>query len=81
MTKAEVLARLAAAADPAAVAGKARYGIDVEGAFSVSMPFVRSLAKATGRNHAHALALWDTRIPECRLLAPMIAPHPASTTS
>ena len=62
-----------AAANPAAVAGKARYGIDVRGAFGLTMPFVRGLAKEIGRNQTLAIALWDTGIPECRLLAPMIA--------
>lgn len=73
LTKAAVLARMKAAADPAAMAGKARYGIDVRGAFGLSMPFVRGLAREIGRDQKLAVALWNTGIPECRLLAPMIA--------
>ncbi len=73
LTKAAVLARMAAHADPAAVAGKARYGIDVANAFGLPMPFIRGLAKEIGRDQELALALWRTGIPECRLLAPMIA--------
>ncbi len=72
-TKDEVLARMAAHADPVAVAGKARYGIVVAQAFGVSLPFVRGLAKEIGTDHALAKSLWATAIPECRLLAPMIA--------
>ena len=73
MQRDEVLARLRAAADPANVAGKARYGINVMGALGVPMPAIRAIAKEIRKDHALALALWDTGIPECRLLAPMIA--------
>jgi 3-methyladenine DNA glycosylase AlkD len=64
---------MAAHADPDAVAGKARYGIVVKEAFGLSVPFVRGLAREIGRDHKLAVSLWNTAIPECRLLAPMIA--------
>jgi 3-methyladenine DNA glycosylase AlkD len=73
LTKDEVLARMEAHADPDAVAGKARYGIVVTQAFGVSLPFIRALAKEIGTDHTLARSLWATAIPECRLLAPMIA--------
>lgn len=73
LTKEDVLARMAAQADPDAVAGKARHGIAVAKAFGVSLPFVRGLAKEIGTDHKLARSLWATAIPECRLLAPMIA--------
>ncbi len=72
-TKGEVLARMAAHAEPDTVAGKARYGIAVDKAFGVSLPFVRGPAKQIGTDHKLARSLWATAIPECRLLAPMIA--------
>jgi 3-methyladenine DNA glycosylase AlkD len=69
----QAVARLKAAGSPANVAGKARYGIDVRRSFGVAMPDIRALAKEIGRDHALAMALWDTGIPDCRLLAPMVA--------
>lgn len=73
MQLAEALARLKAAGRPENVAGKARYGIDVRGALGVPMPFLRTLAKEIRKDHPLAIALWDTGIPEARLLAAMIA--------
>lgn len=49
--------------------GMARYGIEVKYALGVSIPFLRKIAKETGRNHELALKLWDTKIHEARILA------------
>lgn len=52
--------------------GMARFGINTENAFGVSMPFTRSFIKAHKKNHALALALWDTKYHEARILACLI---------
>ncbi len=50
-------------------AGMARYGINVENAFGVSVYELRKVAKRLGTDHGLALALWETGNHEARLLA------------
>jgi 3-methyladenine DNA glycosylase AlkD len=50
-------------------AGMARYGINVENAFGVSIYELRKVAKRLGTDHELALALWATGNHEARLLA------------
>jgi 3-methyladenine DNA glycosylase AlkD len=50
-------------------AGMARYGINVENAFGVSVYELRKIAKRLGSDHELALALWATGNHEARLLA------------
>lgn len=50
-------------------AGLARYGINVERAFGVSVYELRKVAKRVGTDHDLALALWATGNHEARLLA------------
>jgi len=50
-------------------AGMARYGINVAGAYGVSVTALRTIAKGLGRDHSLALALWETGNHEARLLA------------
>lgn len=76
----EVLARLRAAADPANVAGMARYGISTAGALGVSMPLLRGLARdlrparKADPDGAHELAaaLWARGVHEARVLAALV---------
>ncbi|MCG3172210.1 MAG: hypothetical protein GMKNLPBB_00356 [Myxococcota bacterium] len=49
--------------------GMARYGINTQNAFGVSVNALRKYAKGLGRDHQLALALWDTGKHEARLLA------------
>ncbi len=49
--------------------GMARYGINVEHAFGVSVYELRKLAKRLGPDHAVALALWASGNHEARILA------------
>jgi 3-methyladenine DNA glycosylase AlkD len=58
--------------NPDAVAGMARYGINPESAYGISIPALRALAKEIGRDHALAQRLWDSGIHEARILATMI---------
>jgi 3-methyladenine DNA glycosylase AlkD len=67
-----VLAELKALADPARVAGMARYGINSENAYGVTIPELRAMAKRTGRDHALAGRLWSSKVHEARILASMV---------
>src|SRR5437867_3546249 len=75
----DVLAQLHAKASPANVAGMARFGIVGAQRLGVAMPVLRSIAKAAGRDHQLALVLWQTGIPEARILAALLD-HPAELT-
>jgi 3-methyladenine DNA glycosylase AlkD len=61
-------------------AGMARYGINVENAFGVSVYELRKVAKRLGTDHDLALALWATRNHEARLLACFVD-DPAAVTA
>ncbi len=65
---------------PGEVEGMARFGINPEGRFGLSMPVMRRIAKTLGCDHELALALWGTGIPEARIVAGMLA-EPAKLTS
>jgi len=64
-----VLAQLRRAGSEKNRAGMARYGINVENAFGVSVYELRKIAKRIGTDHDLALALWATGNHEARLLA------------
>ena len=55
------------------IEGMARFGIRVENALGISMPFIRRLGKKIGMDHELALGLWKTKIHEARILAGLIA--------
>ena len=63
---------LRSAGKPENLVGMARYGIRTDRAFGTGMPFLRSLAKLSGKNHALALALWNTGYLEARILAALV---------
>jgi 3-methyladenine DNA glycosylase AlkD len=67
-------------ARPAELGGMARFGIVGEKRLGLSMPVMRSIAKTLGHEHALALALWETGIPDARIVAGMVA-EPAQLTS
>jgi 3-methyladenine DNA glycosylase AlkD len=52
--------------------GMARYGIVAKKAFGVSMATMQTLATRLGRDHALALALWDTGWYEARILTSFV---------
>jgi 3-methyladenine DNA glycosylase AlkD len=68
----EIIRRLRSLADPKAVEGMARYGINSANTLGVSIPKLRKLAKETGKDHALALEVWATGIHEARMLAAMV---------
>jgi 3-methyladenine DNA glycosylase AlkD len=67
-----LLATLRAHANPANVAGMARYGINTAGTLGVPIPVLRRLAKEAGRDHALAESLWNSGIHEARILATLV---------
>ena len=69
----ETLALLQQHARPAALEGMARFGIDIERRLGVSVPDLRRTARRVGRDHALALALWQTGIPDAQILAGLVA--------
>jgi 3-methyladenine DNA glycosylase AlkD len=60
-------------------AGMARYGINIEHAYGVSVRTLRTLAARIGTDHELALALWATGQHEARLLACFVD-DPAAVT-
>jgi 3-methyladenine DNA glycosylase AlkD len=66
-------------ANPKALDGMTRFGIQTSKAFGVSIPELRKIARRTGTNHDLALQLWRTGIHEARILASMID-DPAKVT-
>ena len=69
----DALEKLKSQADPEAVAGMAKFGINPDKTLGVGLPYIRALAKEIKRDHELALELWQTGIREARLLAGMIA--------
>ncbi|MGB8297333.1 MAG: DNA alkylation repair protein [Polyangia bacterium] len=76
---AEILAELRSMGSQKDRAGMARYGINVENAFGVSIYELRRIAKRLGTDHALALSLWATGNHEARLLACFVD-DPAAVT-
>jgi 3-methyladenine DNA glycosylase AlkD len=76
----EALAALQAAARPQALDAMARFGLTGDRRLGLAVPTLRRLARDVGRDHALALALWDTGIPDAQILAGMVA-EPARLTA
>jgi 3-methyladenine DNA glycosylase AlkD len=68
----EIIRKLESMSNPSNKEGMARFGINVDNALCISMPALRKYAKETGKDHALALALWDTGIHEARIMAALI---------
>ena len=72
----QIIAHLRTLANPAAVAGMARYGINPENALGISIPTLRAMAREIGKDHQLAGELWASGIHEARILASIIDdPH------
>jgi 3-methyladenine DNA glycosylase AlkD len=65
----EILQKLKSMANPAAVEGMARYGINPHNNLGISIYELRRMAKDIGPDHPLALALWDSGLHDARLLA------------
>lgn len=68
-TTSEILELLKSSANPENVAGMARFGINPENTYGISIPTLRKIAKQTGRDHQIAQELWASGIHEARILA------------
>lgn len=68
----DVLQKLETKARPDQIEGMSRYGMSVEERLGVSVPEMRRLAKEVGNDHELALALWETGIPEARIVAALV---------
>lgn len=71
MEYAAVVERLKALSVPENVEGMARFGINPQNTYGVSVPDLRKLAKGIGKDHALAQQLWSSGIHEARILAGM----------
>lgn len=69
----EIVAELQALANPEAVAGMARFGINPHNTYGVSVTQLRKIAKHIGRHHELAQQLWRSDIHEARILASLVA--------
>lgn len=67
-----ILSQLKALANPEAVAGMARFGINPERAYGISIPTLRQMARQIGKDHQLAQQLWSSGIHEARILATFI---------
>lgn len=68
-TTAQILDLLKSLANPENVAGMARFGINPENTYGISIPTLRKIAKQCGRDHQLAQELWASGIHEARILA------------
>src|SRR5450830_1675072 len=57
-----------------------RFGLNLVGRLDLLVPAMRRIAKTLGRDRELATALWDTGIPDARIVAGMLA-EPAKLTS
>ncbi|MBI5181942.1 MAG: DNA alkylation repair protein [Nitrospirae bacterium] len=72
MNYTNVLKKLKSLSNPKAVAGMARFGINPDNTYGVSIPNLRRMAKEIGKDHALAQKLWASGIHEAKILAGMI---------
>ena len=70
---AAALGSLAMRARPEQLAGMARFGLTGVARLGLSVPALRALGTQLGTDHALALALWDTDIPDAQILAALLA--------
>ncbi len=68
----EVIKKIKSSSNPKNVEGMARFGINPNNTYGVSIPILRKLAKDIGKNHELAQQLWASKIHEARILAAMI---------
>lgn len=68
----DILKKLKSLSNPKAIEGMARFGINPENTYGVSIPNLRKIAKETDKNHKLARQLWTSGIHEAKILASMI---------
>ena len=70
---ASAMALIHGQARPSELEGMARFGLTGERRLGLSVPSMRQIAKHVGRDHSLAQALWDTNIPDARIVASLVA--------
>jgi len=80
MTVDEALSALKRKGTKKGLASLDRFGITATNPLGVAMTDIKTIAKAAGRNHILAAALWDTNVYEARLLAAFVE-VPAEVTA
>lgn len=73
MLATEIIEVLESMENPHNKSGMARFGINTERAFGISMKDLHPIAKAIKKNHELAIDLWETGFHEARILAVLIA--------
>jgi len=68
----EIMERLKSLANPEAVKGMARFGINPKNNLGVQLTILRKIGKETGKNHDLAVELWESGIRDARMLAAII---------
>lgn len=79
-TSAGILKKLKVRGSRRNIEGMARFGITTERRPGVSVPEMRRIAGEYGTDHALSIRLWNSGIPEARIVASMIA-DPAKLTA
>lgn len=69
----DTLAHMRQHARPDQLEGMARFGLVGDGRLGLSVPFMRQLARQLGPDQDLADQLWETAIPDARIVASMIA--------
>ncbi|MDC8772608.1 DNA alkylation repair protein [Roseateles albus] len=69
----QVLQLLKRQARPEQLGAMAKFGLTGDARLGLSVPALRAMAKQLGMDHAMALALWDTAIPDAQILAALLA--------
>jgi 3-methyladenine DNA glycosylase AlkD len=67
-----ILEQLKSLADPQAVSGMQRYGINPTNTYGIRIPVLRKIARENGHDHQLAQDLWASGIHEARILASMV---------
>lgn len=68
----DIVSRLESLKNLKNIEGMARFGVNTQNAYGISLPDLRKLAKEIGKNHELAQQIWNTNIHEARMLASMI---------
>jgi 3-methyladenine DNA glycosylase AlkD len=71
-TAENILKKLKAKSRPDQLEGMARFGMSAERRMGVKVPDMRKIAKEAGKDHALALELWKTGIPEAQIVAALV---------
>ena len=69
----DVMKELQSKAKPESIKGMAKFAVVGDKRMGVSVPDMRKIAKAIGKNHPLALELWETGVPEGMIVAGMVA--------